>query len=286
MSDNEANRVADRPRVLVGVDGSKDGLRAVRYAMRAADAAGADLWVVNVIDEVAPMTGMWDLVLAPEILRGLGESAVAEALSVVETAGFPAGRVAGEVKRGRPGDVLAELSGNAALLVVGRRSGGGLERMFVGSTSVAAAMRAACPVIVISAAATPHETGDLGVVAVAVSTRPVHEAALEWGLREAVARGARLRVVHVVPETIGVEGPAFVAAARTGLQETVESLRHSHPEIPVEVEVLLGDPVDALVEESRAVDLLILGLHGKHAVLGGSIRGVMAHSHCPVGLIR
>jgi nucleotide-binding universal stress UspA family protein len=90
----------------------------------------------------------------------------------------------------------------------------------------------------------------------------------------------------VVPETIGVEGPAFVAAATTGLQERVEPLRRSHPEISVEVEVLLGDPVDALVAESRAVDLLILGVHGKHAVLGGSVRGVLAHSHCPIGLIR
>ncbi|HSK31861.1 MAG TPA: universal stress protein, partial [Propionicimonas sp.] len=59
-----------------------------------------------------------------------------------------------------------------------------------------------------------------------------------------------------------------------------------HPGVEVEVEVLLGDPVDALVAESRTVDLLILGIHRHHAVLGGSIRGVVAHSHCPVGLIR
>ena len=286
MSDNEANRVAKRPRVLVGVDGSKDGLRAVRYAMRAAESADADLWVVNVVDEMAPMTGMWDVVLAPELLRGLGESAVAEALSLIETAGFPVDRVTGEVKVGRPGDVLAELSATARLLVVGRRSGAGLERMFVGSTSLAAAMHAACPVVVISAASTPHETGDLGVVAVAVSTRPVHESALEWGVREAADRGARLRVVHVVPGTIGFEGSALVAAATTGLEEQVESVRRSHPETSLEVEVMLGDPIDALVAESRSVDLLILGIHGQHAVLGGLIRGVMAHSHCPVGLIR
>ena len=72
MSDNEKNRVAERPRILVGVDGSKDGLRAVRYAMRAAELADADLWIVNVVDELAPMSGLWDVVLTPNILRHLG----------------------------------------------------------------------------------------------------------------------------------------------------------------------------------------------------------------------
>jgi nucleotide-binding universal stress UspA family protein len=254
--------------------------------MRAAQSVDADLWVVNVVDQLSPMSGAWDVVIDPDILRQAGESAVAEALGLVEREGFPAEHVTGEVLVGRPGDVLAELGSRARLLVVGRRSLGGLERMFVGSTSLAAAMHAACPVIVISAASTPEKTGDKGVVAVAVSTRPVHESALEWGVREAALRGARLRVVHVVAETVGMEGAAFVAAATAGLEEHLEPLRRKHPETSIEVDVLLGNPVDALVEESRAVDLLILGVHRHRAVLGGSIRGVMAHAHCPVGLIR
>jgi nucleotide-binding universal stress UspA family protein len=286
MGDDDVNRVAERSRVLVGVDGSKDGLRAVRYAMRAAESVDADLWVVNVVDQLSPMSGAWDVVIDPDILRRAGETVVADAVSLVESEGFPPGHVTGEVLVGRPGDVLAELGDKARLLVLGRRSLGGLERMFVGSTSLTAAMRAACPVIVISAASTPLETGDRGMVAVAVSTRPVHESALDWGVREATLRGARLRVVHVVAETVGMEGAAFVAAATAGLEEHLEPLRQRHPETSIEVDVQLGNPVDALVEESRAVDLLILGVHGHHAVPGGSIRGVMAHSHCPVGLIR
>jgi nucleotide-binding universal stress UspA family protein len=232
------------------------------------------------------MSGAWDVVIDPDILRRAGEAAVAEALSIVEGEGFRPDRVSGEVLVGRPGDVLAELGGKARLLVVGRRSHSGLERMFVGSTSLTAAMRAACPVVVISAASTPQETGVRGVVAVAVSTRPVHESALEWGAREAALRGARLRVIHVVAGTIGVEGSEFVGAATAGLEAYVAPLRRSHPGVGIDVEVLLGEPVDVLVEESRAVDLIILGVHRHHAVLGGSIRGVMAHAHSPVGLIR
>jgi nucleotide-binding universal stress UspA family protein len=52
----------------------------------------------------------------------------------------------------------------------------------------------------------------------------------------------------------------------------------------VTVDVQAADPVNALVEISKEVDLLILGLHHHRAALGGSVRGVVANAHCPVGL--
>ena len=286
MSESESAPGAVRPRILVGVDGSKDGLRAVKYALREARVSGADLWIVHVVDDMAPVTGLWDMVSAPDPLRKVGEAKVAEALAVLADEGFPAERITSEVLAGRPGEELSELSAKAELMVVGRRSISGLERLFVGSTSVSVAVHARCPVIVISAASTPHQTGGLQTVAVAVSTWPVHESALEWGAREAALRKAHLRVVHVVPETLGVEGAAFVAAATADLEHQVGPLREKHPEVSVDVEVLLGDQVDALVAVSKVVDLLILGVHRNRAALGGPLRGIMAHAHCPVGLIR
>ena len=122
-------------------------------------------------------------------------------------------------------------------------------------------------------------------VAVAVSSWPAHQSALEWGLREAVLRQARLRVIHVVPQTLGIEGAAFMAAAASGLEGLLRPLRERHTETYIEVEVVLGDPVDALVVVTETVDLLIWGINDG-PVLGGFIRGVMAHSHCPVGVTR
>jgi nucleotide-binding universal stress UspA family protein len=286
MSGSEPGEGASRPRILVGVDGSKDGLRAVRYPIRRARASGADLRVVHVVDDKAVVSGLWDLLSTVDELHEAGQVKVDEALAVLAAEGFESDRVTSEVLLGRPGEVLAELSNNAQLLVLGRRSISGLERMFVGSTSVSAAARAGCPVIVISAASTPHETGGLRMVAVAVNTWPVHASALEWGVREATLRKARLRVVHVVPETLGVEGAAFVAAATADLENQLSALRQDHPEADLDVEVLLGDPIDQLVATSRVADLLILGLHPEGPALGGLVRGVMAHSHCPVGLCR
>ena len=135
MSDDGVNRVAERSRVRVGVDGSKDGLRAVRYAMRAAESVDADLWVVNVVDQLSPMSGAWDVVIDPDILRHAGESAVAEALDVVEKEGFPVGHVTGEVLVGRPGDVLAELGGKARVIATG-----GLANLITPETNVVEAV--------------------------------------------------------------------------------------------------------------------------------------------------
>lgn len=285
MTESAPQRVIKRPRILVGVDGSEDGLRAVTYATREARASDGEVWVVHAVDEDAPPTGLWDLVSSRDALRKAGEKVVAEGVALVTGAGLPVDRVSGEVRFGRPSDVLADLSGSAQMLVLGRRSLSGLERMFVGSTSVSAAVHAACPVIVISAASTPHETGGLRTVAVGVSTWPIHEAALTWGLKEASIRKARLRVVHVVPESLGLEGGQLVEVADAELTEQLMPFRARHPAVPVEVEVLVGDPVASLVAITKTADLLILGVHHHHAVLGGPTRAVLAHAHCPVGLI-
>ena len=286
MSETEVGPGKPRPRVLVGVDGSPDGIRALLYAMREAQVSAADLWIVHVVDDKATVGGLWDLVSTPQARLQGGEERIQQALAVLAGEGFPRDRVISEVLVGRPGVILAGLSGRAQLMVVGRRSISGLERMFVGSTSVSVATRADCPVIVISAASTPHETGGLRVVAVAISTWPPHRSSLEWGAREAALRKAVLRVVHVVPETLGVEGVSFVAAATADLEKHLAPIREAHPEVTWEVEVRLGAPSDELIAESRTVDLLILGIHPEGLALGGSVRGVMAHAHCPVGLTR
>jgi nucleotide-binding universal stress UspA family protein len=282
MSNGEPVQGARR-RILVGVDGSEDGLRAVRYALREALVSDSDVWIVNVVDESVMVSGLWDIVIPVEELEQVGRRLVQDALAVVAEEGFPSDRVTSEVLPGLPAEVLAGLSRHAELLVVGRRSLTGIERMFVGSTSVAVAGRAECPVVVISASSTPGRTGGHGVVAVAVNTFPVHTAALAWGAREAAQRKARLKVVHVVPADAGTPSSAFSAAGAT-LDGAVQPLRDQYPDTSVDVEVLAGSPIDELVALSRTVDLLILGVHPER--LRGLGRGLLAHSCCPVGLTR
>jgi nucleotide-binding universal stress UspA family protein len=57
-----------------------------------------------------------------------------------------------EVRQGRPGHVLADLSGEAALLVVGTGDHVGLRRVLLGSVSHYCLSHAACPVVAVPAA--------------------------------------------------------------------------------------------------------------------------------------
>ncbi|MEL4505670.1 universal stress protein [Luteococcus sp. H138] len=277
------------PRVLVGVDGSEDGLRAVRYGVGAAERRKATLHLVHAVDD-AVMAGAWGVVYDPSALQEAGEHANQAAIELATQAGLGEDQIHAEVVLGNAAAVLARLSEGADLLVVGRRSVSGLERMFIGSTSVALADAAHCPLVVISAAATPGLTGGMGRIAVGVDAQNHSPHTLEWAMAEAEARGATLSVVHVAKQMDA--GPAFdevERAARQGIEGLLEPLRAAHPEVPVEVQIATGSPVDELVDLSSTVDLLVLGVQkakllGIH--LGGVMRAVLAHAGSPVALVQ
>lgn len=269
--------------ILVGIDGSADGLRAVLYAMREARVSGASLRLVHVVDETRMAAGLWELVADSRDLKRTGLGHLREAEDLLSSEGFPSERVSSEVILGDPARELSLLSADARLAVVGRRAMSGLERMFVGSTSVAMAAQARCPVIVISAASTPHETGRLHVVAVVVNAWPPRDGCLEWAVREAGARQARLRVLRLVPQPLE-SASGVVSAAMIELDNHLSALREEQREVPIETEVVAGNPIDEVVAASRVVDLVILDVTSEPAALSGLTRGVMAHAYCPVGL--
>ncbi len=286
---------AARPRVLVGVDGSADAMRAVRYGKGFADGCDGELWLVHAVDD-GVLTGGWGVMYDPTILADVGAEALKEAQTWLTEVGFPAERVHAEVMIGHPTAVLADLSEHSRVVVVGRRAQSGLERMFVGSTSVSLAATVDCPLTVISAATTPQPTGGQGRIAVAVTTPARAKKALAWGFEEAAWRHTKLAVVHVVPpEPQGLFRAKLppldqrLATARAEIEAVLTPLREQYPQIEVESEVRYGVAIESLIEETRTVDLLILGVH-PHPVtgvtFGGVVRGVLAHSYCPVCLVR
>ncbi|HIW28497.1 MAG TPA: universal stress protein, partial [Candidatus Luteococcus avicola] len=61
-------------RIVVGVDGSEDGLRAVRYAATAVAALEGELHLVHAVDD-AVLAGAWGVVYDPSLLQQAGEQA-------------------------------------------------------------------------------------------------------------------------------------------------------------------------------------------------------------------
>jgi nucleotide-binding universal stress UspA family protein len=287
----------EAPRILVGVDGSEDGLRAVRHAAGRAQRTGSDLWLVHALDD-GVVAGGWGVVYDPRVLEKAGKAALNQAIDAAVARGLDRGRIRTDVLVGHPAVILEELSYQAEVIVVGRRAASGLERMFVGSTSTSLATTAACPLIVISSAANPGPTTTHHRIAVAVGTGRTDKA-LRWGCVEAQSRQAALDIVHVIPAqsstALALVSPPSDAEAtwqtrvKRELENRVAPLREEFAGLTIETHPLIGVPTDQLIAKSAEVDLLIVSVRTRPITgiaLGGPIRGVLAHALSPVALIR
>jgi nucleotide-binding universal stress UspA family protein len=127
---DEGARGGGRPRIVVGVDGSADGLHAVTWAASHARASGA----------VLRLLAAWYPERAAEHLRQAAATASRVAPGVeVET----------ESVEVPPAQALLAASRDADLVVVGRRGLGGLRGLLLGSVSQQCAEHAECPVVIV-----------------------------------------------------------------------------------------------------------------------------------------
>lgn len=297
MSMSETTSVPRTQWVTVGVDGSEDGLRAVSYAVLAAQGRGHRLHLVHAVDD-AVLAGAWGVVYDPTGLQKAGERVMALAVAHAIGLGFPANQIDSEVVLGNASAILTQASTESSLLVLGRRAVSGLERMFVGSTSVSVASTAHCPVVVISSAANPATTGSHGVVGVGVEGGKHSATTLEFAFTEASLRHHRV-VAHAVQSAMptGMFGgyrltddamQQMVDATRAQLNHVVGQVAQKFPDVPYSCEVSLGHPAERLIELSDQVDLLVLGMRAPSVIgfaIGGVTRAVLAHARCPLAVV-
>ncbi|MGW5431354.1 universal stress protein [Streptomyces sp. NPDC004059] len=118
-------------------------------------------------------------------------------------------------------------------------------------------------------------------------------AALDWAGREAVRRGLPLRVVHAwrYAESLTVADRTTQQGwVSEGVAEAVRAVSERHPELEVGVDVVEGEPVQALAHAAAEVEMLVLGSRGHGPVLGfllGSVgQQVIAEAARPVVLVR
>ena len=109
----------------------------------------------------------------------------------------------------------------------------------------------------------PVPTGETPHVVVGVDGSPASVRALTYARAEASRTGARLRVLHVLPD-VEVFGAPYVVPEedlrRAGRELVEEALREADID-PADVDVVLrrGHPVGALLEAAREAELLVVG---------------------------
>lgn len=141
-------------RVVVGVDGSPDSVRAVAFAFDYASREGLRLEAVHTWDvpPIGAITGV-PSPEPPEMVRTIASNEARAALE--ELAGFgdryPDVPVEHKIVRGSPVKTLVAESQGAALLVVGSRGRGGFTGLILGSVSHGLLHHATCNIAIVTA---------------------------------------------------------------------------------------------------------------------------------------
>jgi nucleotide-binding universal stress UspA family protein len=187
------------------------------------------------------------------------------------------------------------------MLALGARGLGRFKRLLVGSTSLAAARYAPCPVAIVRGRSRPVRR-----VLVAVDGSHGSRAALRFLSLFEIARDARVSLLHVLQKPTGPGRSRSIGSFRdqqackerstqrvdaekilADATATLEEVRY-----PVERVVAEGDPARHIVSvaRSRDIDLVVLGARGLGALsrllLGSVSETVLHHVGRPVVIVR
>ncbi|MFJ2054815.1 universal stress protein [Streptomyces sp. NPDC087908] len=307
MSDTHT---ASEPPVVVGVDGSEHSLRALTWALSAAEQLVAPLVVAHVRSDALQLGAARIASLGPS--PEIPDTVTTAVRTVVEERGHPL-PVRYETLDGSVTDALPSAARGARLLVTGSRGHGGFASLLLGSTSRTLAATAPCPLVVV-----PHEarTAALGSGAAAgrvllgLHPEETPDEVVAFAFEAAHHRGVPLAAVTAVrlPPQPGspVVAPApalqmppqlpladtaerFVREAEREQAERLRPFAARRPEVELVPSVVPADAAGVLVEGSRDAGLLVVGRHHRHRfgslLLGSVAHAVLHHAHCPVAVV-
>lgn len=260
--------------IIVGVDGSADAERALRWAAEEASRERRPLVVVTAagIDQVGAVTwagaGSYVVPVADLIaqVRTVAEDAVASVQKL-----RPGLRITAHAAHGDPREALVELSHHAHLVVVGSRGRGAVRSRLLGSVSATVARHAHSPVVVCR----PDSPGIVrkGVL-VGVGGSAEEQPVLEFAFRHASMRSLPLTIRHSFHDVFAEMNGAHVVAAsgelleeeRLLLAEAVAGYREKYPEVPVDLELARGLAHETLAADSEHWNLIVVGRHPTDSV--------------------
>lgn len=290
----ETTGASRRGPVVVAVDGTEDGDRALRFGVDEAARRRSGLRLVHVPHETIPMAPMLPVFSGP-VLHDLGAKILRE--SELRVQELTAGRVAADavLAPGPRVPSILQAAEDACALVVAPRPVGAW-KLVVGSTTTGLAARAACPVYCV-----PAPTAEGGPrrnrVVVGVDGSPASEAVLDAGFAAAALRHAEVVLAHAWRpsgqyDTV-IGGRAFVRqwvdTVERELAELSAGHRAKYPDLPVRIELRYQRPALALVELAQRAGLLVVGRRGHGAalglLLGSTVRAVIRAEVCPVEVV-
>ena len=272
------------PSIVVGIDGSRTAVDAALWAVDEAVSRDIPLRLVYAIDPGTEVADPHDA--ARELATA--ELAVRHAFTAVESTEKPV-KIEVEILQDKPSRALVEASRNAAMICVGAVGFKHATQGRIGSTAVALANSAHCPVAVIRRHAIPRSMKS-GCVLVEVDQSPTSSAVLECGLDEARLRGAPLRVLttwqsrftDVYDANAVAEGNRL---AQVQLDRRLARWQRSYPDLDVRSMANHGNIINYLAGKADSVQLVVIGAQrtgGASELVGPRGLAVLQNTDCSV----
>jgi nucleotide-binding universal stress UspA family protein len=291
MNQDEAHHRAGV--VVIGVDGTEEADRAIRYGVAEAVRENRSVRLVHVVHESVPLTPMLPM-FGTDTLRAVGTRILAEAEQRARDVAEVPIRVEQVLAHGPRAGAILQHAEDAALVVLGTRSST-MQRLWTGSTTTGVAARAHCPVVAVPVewlTAVEHRR-----VIAGVDGSPASAQVIEAAFAEARARQAGLVVLHawrptgqydaVIGERVGAE--TWARQTEPAVWALVAGWRADYPQVDVQVVLRYQNVAMALAEASRQADLLVIGRRGERApfglALGSRARTMLRVAACPVEIV-
>lgn len=284
---------------MVGIDGSAGALNAARWAGAVAGRFGVPLRIVHALPSIGRSLTQTAAALTAAMMsyqRDMAEAFLKAAAEAVR-ADHPELSVS-TVSFNEPADqVLIEASRDALLVVLGGKTVTPAAALLLGSTALAVATRAACPVVAFRGDRVAP--GD-GPVVVGVDDSPAAQAALSTAFEFADRFGLALNAVRslslAAPAETGVTIPLLIdwdgveSAELADLTETVDVHNKRHPAVDAKCFIEPDSPGKALLKHVADSGLVVVGSRGRNALagvlLGSTSLNLLHHSPVPVVICR
>lgn len=279
--------------VVVGLDGSRNSVPAVRWGAEEAAARGLPLhllhsWISQPLNIPIAQEGANKQRYGAEVL----EAAEAMALEL-----HPGISVTTEQVSEQAVDALVNRSGQATMMVLGSRGHGAIAGFLLGSVSLHVLGRAECPVITVreeEAAAYGRPEVVVGVQEPGTQGEPV----LDFAFAAAEAHHASVHAVRawLPPGSWGQvpTAPAYppekdrsAVDERKKLADILAPWRAKFPGVNVIESVQPGRVAPVLLGACSQASLLVVGrrMQSTPMLLGPVVFAVLHHSFCPVAVV-
>ena len=279
-------------KIVLAVDGSKYGRWATQWVTKAPFAKKPRVNAVHVVDLAAlraPFIVQPAMIGYEPVIRYQAGQLKKRARRVeAETKKLLAplkAKAVVRIEQGPAAPTILKHAGRGALVVLGQRGLGDLDRFFLGSVSTNVTLHAPCSVLVIK-----HQPRPIGRIVLAVDGSKASDRAVQFVLRElrpSKRQGIEVTVLHILPPFAYSQAAVAGLALAHRYARKLAAMRYR-----VKIMPRPGDPAEEIVKAAKSLkaDLLVAGAKGLSAVgrflLGSVSTKLVRHSPCSILIVR